>query len=56
MSGASIGVAGSQEGFATTDDYLRAADSAMYHAKGNGLGVCVFNAVHVFNAVMRAEK
>jgi diguanylate cyclase (GGDEF)-like protein/PAS domain S-box-containing protein len=41
-SGASIGVVGSQAGFATTDDYLRAADSAMYQAKGNGLGVHVF--------------
>jgi diguanylate cyclase (GGDEF)-like protein/PAS domain S-box-containing protein len=44
MCGASIGVVGSQAGFATTDDYLRAADSAMYHAKGSGLGVHVFNA------------
>jgi diguanylate cyclase (GGDEF)-like protein/PAS domain S-box-containing protein len=43
-SGASIGVVGSQAGFATTDDYLRAADSAMYQAKGSGLGVYVFNA------------
>jgi diguanylate cyclase (GGDEF)-like protein/PAS domain S-box-containing protein len=44
ISGASIGVVGSQAGFATTDDYLRAADSAMYQAKGSGLGVHVFNA------------
>jgi diguanylate cyclase (GGDEF)-like protein/PAS domain S-box-containing protein len=43
-SGASIGVVGSQAGFSTTDDYLRAADSAMYQAKGSGLGVHVFNA------------
>jgi diguanylate cyclase (GGDEF)-like protein/PAS domain S-box-containing protein len=43
ISGASIGVVGSQAGFATTDDYLRAADSAMYHAKGNGLNVHLFN-------------
>jgi diguanylate cyclase (GGDEF)-like protein/PAS domain S-box-containing protein len=50
MSGASIGVVGSQAGFATTDDYLRAADSAMYQAKGSGLGV------HVFNAATRAKK
>jgi diguanylate cyclase (GGDEF)-like protein/PAS domain S-box-containing protein len=42
ISGASIGVVGSQAGFATTDDYLRAADSAMYQAKGSGLGVHVF--------------
>jgi diguanylate cyclase (GGDEF)-like protein/PAS domain S-box-containing protein len=43
ISSASIGVVGSQAGFATTDDYWRAADAAMYHAKGNGLGVHVFN-------------
>jgi diguanylate cyclase (GGDEF)-like protein len=45
ISGASIGVVGTQAAFATTDDYLRAADSAMYQAKGSGLGVHVFNAV-----------
>ncbi|MEO6173261.1 MAG: PAS domain-containing protein [Arenimonas sp.] len=39
---ASIGVAGSQAAFVTTDDYLRAADAAMYKAKSNGLGVYVF--------------
>jgi diguanylate cyclase (GGDEF)-like protein/PAS domain S-box-containing protein len=50
MSGASIGVVGSQAGFATTDDYLCAADSAMYQAKGSGLGV------HVFNAVTQAKN
>ncbi len=41
--GASIGVVGSQAGFATTDDYLRAADAAMYRAKSHGSGVCVFS-------------
>ncbi len=41
-SGASIGVVSSQTAFATTDDYLRAADAAMYHAKINLLGVYVF--------------
>jgi diguanylate cyclase (GGDEF)-like protein/PAS domain S-box-containing protein len=41
---ASIGVVVSQAGFATTDDYLRAADAAMYQAKSQGLGVCVFPA------------
>ena len=41
-SGASIGVVGSQAAFATTDEYLRAADAAMYHAKSNLLGVYVF--------------
>ena len=41
--GASIGVVGSQAGFATTDDYLRAADAAMYQAKNHALGVCVFS-------------
>ncbi|MEO7256273.1 MAG: PAS domain-containing protein [Casimicrobium sp.] len=41
-SGASIGVVSSQAAFATTDDYLRAADAAMYHAKSNLLGVYVF--------------
>jgi diguanylate cyclase (GGDEF)-like protein/PAS domain S-box-containing protein len=50
ISGASIGVVGSQAGFATTDDYLRAADSAMYQAKGSGVGV------HIFNAATRAIK
>jgi diguanylate cyclase (GGDEF)-like protein/PAS domain S-box-containing protein len=39
---ASIGVVCSQSAFATTDDYLRAADTAMYHAKSNRLGVYVF--------------
>jgi diguanylate cyclase (GGDEF)-like protein/PAS domain S-box-containing protein len=42
MSGASIGVVGSDAGFTTTDDYLRAADSAMYQAKVSGAGVHVF--------------
>ena len=41
-SSASIGVVSSQSAFATTDDYLRAADAAMYHAKSNRLGVYVF--------------
>ena len=41
--GASIGVVSSQAGFATTDDYLRAADAAMYRAKSHSLGVCVFS-------------
>ena len=40
--GASIGVVCSQAALATTDDYLRAADAAMYHAKSNRLGVYVF--------------
>ncbi|GAB2550308.1 diguanylate cyclase domain-containing protein [Rhodanobacter koreensis] len=40
---ASIGVVSSQAGFATTDDYLRAADAAMYQAKSHSLGVCVFS-------------
>lgn len=40
---ASIGVVSSQAGFATTDDYLRAADAAMYHAKSQRQGVCVFS-------------
>ncbi|HEU4670108.1 MAG TPA: PAS domain-containing protein [Dyella sp.] len=41
--GASIGVVSSQAGFATTDDYLRAADAAMYRAKSRAGGVCVFS-------------
>jgi len=41
--GASIGVVSSQAGFATTDDYLRAADAAMYQAKSHASGVCVFS-------------
>ena len=40
ISGASIGVVSSHAGFATTDDYLRAADAAMYQAKSHSLGVC----------------
>ncbi|MBL8524268.1 MAG: diguanylate cyclase [Betaproteobacteria bacterium] len=39
---ASIGVVCSQAALVTTDDYLRAADTAMYHAKSNRLGVYVF--------------
>ena len=38
-SGASIGVVSSQAGFSTTDDYLRAADAAMYQAKKTGVRV-----------------
>jgi diguanylate cyclase (GGDEF)-like protein/PAS domain S-box-containing protein len=41
---ASIGVVVSQAGFAGTDDYLRAADAAMYRAKSQRLGVCLFEA------------
>ncbi len=37
-SGASIGVVSSNAGFATTDEYLRAADAAMYRAKSHSLG------------------
>ena len=40
---ASIGVVGSQAGLVTTDDYLRAADAAMYRAKSHGWGVCAFS-------------
>ncbi len=40
---ASIGVVTSDAGFATTDEYLRAADSAMYQAKNHSLGVCFFS-------------
>ena len=42
VSGASIGLVGSASGLATVDDYLRAADTAMYRAKSQSLGVCVF--------------
>ena len=41
-SGASIGLVSSDAGLSTTDDYLRAADAAMYQAKSHALGVCVF--------------
>jgi len=44
ISGASIGLVTSQTGLATIDDYLRAADAAMYQAKSQSLGVCVFSA------------
>ncbi len=43
-SGASIGLVSSASGLATIDDYLRAADAAMYRAKSQSLGVCVFSA------------
>ena len=39
-SSASIGVVTSEAGFATTDEYLRAADLAMYKAKNNSVSVC----------------
>jgi diguanylate cyclase (GGDEF)-like protein/PAS domain S-box-containing protein len=39
---ASIGVVTSQPGLTTVDDYLRAADAAMYEAKSQALGVSVF--------------
>ncbi|MBU1350444.1 MAG: PAS domain-containing protein [Gammaproteobacteria bacterium] len=42
ISGASIGLASSASKLATVDDYLRAADTAMYRAKSQLLGVCVF--------------
>ncbi|WEN14761.1 PAS domain-containing protein [Rhodanobacter sp. AS-Z3] len=42
-SGASIGVVSSQAGLTTTDDYLRAADAAMYQAKSHSLNVCVLS-------------
>jgi len=42
-SGASIGLVSSQAGLMTIDDYLRAADAAMYEAKSHALGVCVFS-------------
>lgn len=43
LSGASIGVASSRAGLSSTDDYLRAADAAMYRAKSGGSSVCVFD-------------
>ena len=43
-SGASIGLVTSVPGLATVDDYLRAADAAMYAAKSRASGVCVFPA------------
>lgn len=42
ISGASIGLASSASHMATVDDYLRAADTAMYRAKSQARGVCVF--------------
>lgn len=39
---ASIGLVSSDAGLATIDDYLRAADAAMYEAKSRSAGVCVF--------------
>lgn len=41
--GASIGVVSSQPGLASVDEYLRAADAAMYRAKSESLGLCVFS-------------
>lgn len=40
-SGASIGLVSSAAALAGIDDYLRAADAAMYRAKSGSLGVCV---------------
>ncbi|MEZ5717544.1 MAG: hypothetical protein R3E55_03480 [Burkholderiaceae bacterium] len=37
----SIGLVSSASRLATVDDYLRAADAAMYRAKSQSLGVCV---------------
>ncbi len=45
ISGASIGLVSSASRLATVDDYLRAADTAMYQAKSQSLGVCVFQAM-----------
>lgn len=42
ISGASIGLVSSASRLATVDDYLRAADTAMYQAKSHSSGVCVF--------------
>ncbi len=42
MSSASIGLVSSASRLATVDDYLRAADAAMYRAKSQSSGVCVF--------------
>jgi diguanylate cyclase (GGDEF)-like protein/PAS domain S-box-containing protein len=42
ISGASVGLVSSASRLATVDDYLRAADTAMYRAKSQSLGVCVF--------------
>ena len=42
ISGASIGLVSSASSLPTVDDYLRAADAAMYRAKTQSLGVCVF--------------
>ncbi len=41
ISGASVGLVSSASRLATVDDYLRAADAAMYRAKSQSLGVCV---------------
>lgn len=41
-SGASVGLVSSASRLPTVDDYLRAADTAMYRAKSQALGVCVF--------------
>jgi len=41
-SGASIGLVANQAGLATTDDYLRAANAAMYQAKSHASSVHVF--------------
>ncbi|MEF3081351.1 diguanylate cyclase [Luteimonas sp. SMYT11W] len=43
-SSASIGLVSSHPQLATSDDYLRAADAAMYEAKSSALGISVFEA------------
>jgi len=45
-SGASIGLVSSHSRLATSDDYLRAADAAMYEAKSRSLRLCVSPAGH----------
>lgn len=47
ISGASIGLVTSESGLTTTDDYLRAADAAMYQAKSLSLGVCAARACDI---------
>ena len=42
ISSASVGLVSSASRLATVDDYLRAADAAMYRAKSQSSGVCVF--------------
>ncbi len=52
---ASIGIVSNVTKYASVDDYLRAADTAMYRAKGGGLGIMVYDEQMHTQATLRLE-